>query len=305
MLWHKTLGRSLVATTAFCALFSVGFAQQDTVTIGFSNWSKRFVFYQDLEQGLQEAAEANNVNLLVGDPNGDQAEQQSLVENFLTQGVDALILIPIDSQAVIPTVEAANEAGVPVITVDIAAEGGDVVSHIASDNCLGGRLAAQRMNEVLNGEGKVALITYPVISATIQREECFVEEIGNFSGIEIVATQSGQSDRARALSVTEDLLTQHSDLSGIFAVNDMMGLGALAAVQGAGKEDKVSIIGFDVEPEAAEAMKSGTAYKGSVAQQPQLLGQMALEIALKHLRGEEVPADIPVEVTMVTPENVQ
>lgn len=288
-----------------CAFFTAGLAQEEQATVGFSNWSKRFVFYQELEQGLQTAAEANNVNLLIGDPNGDQAAQQSLVENHLTQGVDALILIPIDSQAVIPTVETANQAGIPVITVDIAAEGGDVVSHIASDNCMGGRLAAQRMNEVLNGEGKVALITYPVITSTIEREECFVEEMGNYPGIEVVATQSGQSDRARALSVTEDLLLQHSDLNGIFAVNDMMGLGALAAVQGANKESQVSIIGFDAQPEAVDAMKSGSAYKGSVAQQPQLLGQMALEMMLQHLRGEEVPTNIPVDVMMVTPENME
>ena len=287
------------------SVFSSSVFAQEEPTVGFSNWSKRFVFYQDLEQGLSNAAEVSGVELLVGDPNGDQAAQQSLVENFLTQGVEGLILIPIDSNAVVPTVETANEAGVPVVTVDIAAEGGDVVTHIASDNCMGGRLAAERMNEILGGQGKVALITYPVISSTIEREECFAEAIAEYPDIEVIARQSGQSDRARALSVTEDLLLQHPDLAGIFAVNDMMGLGALAATEAANKEDQVSIIGFDAQPEAVEAMQAGSAYKGSVAQQPQLLGEMALEMMLRHLRGEEVPENIPVDVMMVTPENVQ
>jgi ribose transport system substrate-binding protein len=297
--------RTVVIVSLLGAFCSTALAQQQEHKIGFSNWSKRFVFYQDLERGLKGAAEENDVELFVGDPNGDQAAQQSLVENFLTRGIDGLILIPIDSRAVTPTVETANRAGVPVVTVDISAEGGDVVTHIASDNCMGGRLAAERMNEVLSGEGEVALITYPVISATIEREECFVEAIADYPGIEVVARQSGESDRNQALSLTEDLLLRNPGLAGIFAVNDMMGLGALAAVEAANKQEQISIIGFDAQPEAVEAMRSGSVYKGSVAQQSELLGEMALEMMLKHLNGEEVPDNIPVEVKMVTPGDLE
>ncbi len=302
--------RLMLRTALFASLVGAwltpAFAQdQEDTAIGFSNWSKRFVFYQQLEHGLSEAAEYAGVALSVGDPNGDQAAQQALIENFLSQGIKGLILIPIDSNAVGSTVEMANAAGVPVVTVDISAAEGDIVTHIASDNCMGGRLAAERVNDVLGGEGKIALITYPVISSTIEREECFLEAITDYAGIEVVANQSGESDRARALSLTEDLLLQHDDLAGIFAVNDMMGLGALAAVDAAGKSDQVSIIGFDAQPEAMEAMKSGTAYKGSVAQQPGLLGAMSLEMMLKHLDGEDIPANIPVDVMMVTPENAE
>lgn len=300
------LRQQVIVMFVVVALFS-GFAASalasDKITIGFSNWSKRFVFYQELERGIMDAAKEYGVDVRVGDPNGDQEKQQSLVENFLVQGIDALILIPIDSRAVVPTVETANAQNVPVITVDISAAGGDVVTHIASDNRLGGRLAAQRLNELLGGQGKVAMITYPVISATIEREEAFVEELAKYPGIELVATQTGQSQRDLAMSVTENFMQRHPDLDGIFAVNDMQGLGALAAVEAAGKSNQIAVIGFDAEPEAVDAIKAGTAYKGSVAQQPYLLGRIAVEKVLEHLKGQEVPASIPVAVEMVTAEN--
>ena len=107
----------LVALTVLLGL-SVSVLAADEITIGFSNWSKRFVFYQELERGILDAAEEYGVKVLVGDPNGDQEKQQSLVENFLVQGVDALILIPIDSKAVVPTIETANAHKVPIY-VDI------------------------------------------------------------------------------------------------------------------------------------------------------------------------------------------
>lgn len=278
----------------------VASAADDEIVIGFSNWSKRFVFYQELERGILDAAAENGVRVIVSDPNGDQATQQAQVENFITQGVDGMIIIPVDSRAVVPTVLTANDANVPVVTADISAAGGDVVSHIASDNRLGGSLAAERLSEVLGGEGKVAVITYPVISTTIEREEAFLEAIKDYPGIEVVATQSGQSQRDQAMSVTENFLQRYPDLDGIFAVNDMQGLGALAAVEAAGKGDQVAIVGFDAEPEAVAAMEAGSAYKGSVAQQPYLIGKTAVETLLKHLNGDEVADAIPVPVTMVT-----
>ena len=295
--------RSLACVLACGVLLvgqSVGAAAADRLTVGFSNWSKRFVFYQELERGIRDAANELGVHLLVSDPNGDQAVQQAHVENFLSQGINALILVPIDSKAVVPTVETANRAGIPVVTVDIASAGGDVVTHIASDNCLGGRLAAQRIAELLGGSGKVALITYPVITSTIERERCFLEEIQKYPRIEVVARQSGQSQRDRAMSLTENYLQRWPDLKAIFAVNDMQGLGALAAVQAAGRRDIV-IVGFDAEPEAVAAMKAGTPYKGSVAQDPYLMGRMAVEYAVKAVRGEKIPSNIPVPVKMVTP----
>ena len=294
----------LVALTVLLGL-SVSVLAADEITIGFSNWSKRFVFYQELERGILDAAEEYGVKVLVGDPNGDQEKQQSLVENFLVQGVDALILIPIDSKAVVPTIETANAHKVPVVTVDISAAGGDVVTHIASDNRLGGRLAAQLLNELLGGKGKVALINYPVITSTIEREEAFVEELRKYPGLELVAKQTGQSQRDLAMSVTENIMQRHPDLAGIFAVNDMQGLGALAAVEAAGKSDQIVIIGFDAEPEALDAIKAGRAYKGSVAQQPYLLGRMTVEKVLEYLSGAELPASIPVPVEMITAENAQ
>jgi ribose transport system substrate-binding protein len=281
-----------------------GTAKGKQYTIGFSNWSKRFEFYQELERGIKETAAKYGVSLRVADPNGDQATQQSEIENFIAQKVDALIMVPVDSKAVIPTIEYANRSKVPVVTVDIAAGGGNVVTFIASDNKLGGKLAADRMAEVLNGRGKIALITFRQITSTIEREQGFMDEIKKFPNIQVVASQTGDSQRDKAMSLTEDYLSKYPDLKGIFAVNDMQGLGALAAAQAANKKD-IAIIGFDASAEAVSAMKQGTPYIGSVAQQPYLLGQYAVESALKKLQGGKVEANIPVPVKMETPETLK
>lgn len=307
MNYKKVVAVLVVLIAIILPIYSAGQVEdvEDVRTIGFSNWSKRFVFYQDLEAGIVETAEEHGIEVLVSDPGGDQATQQSHVENFVARNIDLLILIPIDSQAVVPVVEYVNDHNIPVITVDIGAGGGNVETHIASDNIYGGELAAHRMADLLDGSGEVAVITFPEITSTIEREESFVRVIEEeYPDIEIVARQSGDSERDRAMSVTEDFLLAYPNLDGIFAVNDMQGLGALAAVEAAGRTD-ISIIGFDAQDEAVEAMKAGTPYKGSVAQQPYLLGEVAVETAIKILDGESVDSDIPVEVKMVTPEDVQ
>jgi ribose transport system substrate-binding protein len=274
------------------------------LVIGFTNWSRSFAFYVDLEKGLQEVADRENVKLITQDPNGDLMKQQQHLENYITQKVDGVIMIPIDSNASLPSAQAVMDKGIPIVTADIALQGSDEIkSHIASDNKLGGQLAAEYIGKVLDGKGKVAVINNPTITSVIERSDGFTETIeAKFPDIEIVAVQNGESKREKALSLTENFLQSHPDLDAIFSVNDMMALGALQAVNAA-KKDNVTIVGFDATDEALQAIVDGSRM-ASVAQQPIEIGKFALEALLKVIRGEQVEANIPVPVAIVNSDNV-
>ena len=264
--------------------------QREQIVVGFSNWSRSFEFYVDLEKGMQEVADAQGVKLITQDPNGDLAAQTKQVEDFITQGVDGIVLCPIDSNAAVTEAETINQAGIPLVTTDIAVAGGDAASHIASDNTLG-------------GTGKVALINNPTITSLIERETGFTDTMAQkYPDIEIVAVQSGESKREKGLSVMENILQSNPDVQGVFAVNDMMGLGALQAVQAAQRDDIV-IVGFDATEEAVKYIKEGSALKASVAQNPVELGKTTMETMLKVIAGEQVEKNIPVPVELVTAGN--
>ena len=257
----------------------------------------------DFLRVMQEVADAQGVKLITQDPNGDLAAQTKQVEDFITQGVDGIVLCPIDSNAAVTEAETINQAGIPLVTTDIAVAGGDAASHIASDNTLGGQLAAQFIGEQLGGTGKVALINNPTITSLIERETGFTDTMAQkYPDIEIVAVQSGESKREKGLSVMENILQSNPDVQGVFAVNDMMGLGALQAVQAAQRDDIV-IVGFDATEEAVKYIKEGSALKASVAQNPVELGKTTMETMLKVIAGEQVEKNIPVPVELVTAGN--
>jgi ribose transport system substrate-binding protein len=180
------------------------------------------------------------------------------------------------------------------------------VAHIASDNHEGGEIAAQEMAKLLGDKGEVAVIDNPAIVSVVDREKGFTAKLSQIaSGIKVVASQSGDSKREKAQAVAEDLLQAHPGLTGIFAVNDEMALGALQAVVAAGRQDKISIIGFDASSEGvSEIAKGSSAFKASVAQDPVKIGEIVTQTALAVLKGEKVDKLIPVPVVLVDKSNV-
>ena len=210
----------------------------------------------------------------------------------------------IDSEASGSEVQMVNEAGIPIATVDIACTGGgDIATHVASDNYLGGQLAAEYLGEALGGKGEVAVISNPTITPLIEREKGFTETIAEkYPDIEIVSNQSGESTREKGLEVAENMLEKYPNLAGIFSTNDMMGLGAVQAIQA--KNMETIVVGFDATEEACNAMKEDGPMKASVAQQPKLLGAQVLESIVNSINGEEVEPEIKVEVKVVSVENV-
>ncbi len=269
----------------------------DAKTIGVTLLTVQHQFYQDLRAGLEEEAKSLGYKLIITTAEFDSARQANQIDQFIVQKVDAIVVCPCDSRSVGASIVSANEAGIPVFTADIANMSplGKVVAHVASDNRQGGRVAAKLMAEALDGAGKVAILTHPEVTSVMDRVAGFKEGLADHSEIEIVAELSAEGKRDRAVRVTEDLLQSHRDLAGIFAINDDSALGALAAVEAAGKAKQITIVGYDATPEAREKIKSGAIY-GDVIQNPRQIGKLTIQTIHDALQGRKVPAVIPVEV---------
>jgi ribose transport system substrate-binding protein len=272
--------------------------------IGISLLTKEHVFYRELEKGLREAAAKHGFDLIVNSGDWDLAKHQAQLENYIVQRVDAIVVCPVDSKGIGPAIQKANQAKIPVFTADIKAEGGAIVSQIASDNVAGGRLAAEYLAKILSGKGEVAIIDQPMTQSVIDRVRGFTEVIARSPEVRIVARPSGEGVRDRAMKAAEDLLQAFPNLAGIFGINDDSALGALAAVEAAGRKG-IAIVGYDGIPEARQAILRGSALKADVVQYPLEIGRITIETIARHLAGESVPADIPVKVGLIDATNAQ
>lgn len=281
-------------------IFSSGCQKKtDTrLTVGVSLLTREHPFYRELEAGLLETAQKENIRLLIDAGEWDLVKHFNHVDNFIVKQVDAIILCPCDSKGIIPAIEKANEAGIPVFTSDIRAMGGKIVSHIASDNLLGGKLAGEYMMKLLNGQGKVALIEQPITETAILRAQGFNEIAAQYPDVEVVAQLNGEGVRDKAMKVMEDILQSHRQLDGVFCINDESALGALAAIEAAHRTN-IHLIGFDAQPEALQAIRENRALIADVAQYPRKIAQLTIEAISKHLKGIPVDAFIPVEVGVI------
>lgn len=270
-------------------------------TIGVSLLTAQHQFYQELRAGLEDAAKEKGYKLMIVSAEFDSARQADQVDDFIVRKVDAMVLSPCDSRSVGASIVAANEAGIPVFTADIAntSSVGKVVSHIASDNVQGGREAAKLMATALGGKGKVAILSHPEVASVSDRVKGFKEEIAGHPEIAIIAELSAEGKRDRAAKVMEDMLQAHPDLTGVFGINDDSALGALAAVEAAGKAAQVKIVGYDATPEARAKIESG-AIHGDVIQNPRRIGELTLAAIDDFFNGKPPKAVMPVEVGVFT-----
>jgi ribose transport system substrate-binding protein len=299
--WAIVLGVALLTLPSGCGKQEAQSTGTGKITIGVSLLTRTHPFYQDLEAGLREAATAAGYELLVTAGEFDVARQKDQLQDFIVRKVDAIVVCPCDSKSIGTAIKAANDAGIPVFTADIAclAEGVKVISHVASDNVAGGRLAAQALAEAIGGSGKVAIIDHPEVESVIQRVAGFEEEIAKHPGIEVVAKLSGHGVKDQAFRTTEDILQSHPELSGIFGINDDSALGALAAIEKAGKQGRVKIVGFDAVPEAREAIKAGKIH-ADVIQQPKLIGQTTINTIKQYIGGGQVQPTVLIPCGLFT-----
>jgi ribose transport system substrate-binding protein len=269
------------------------------VTIGLSVSTLNNPFFVTLKDGADKAAKEAGADLIVVDAGDNTAKQISDIEDLIQKKVSVLLINPTDSAAVVSAVEAANKANIPVITVDRASNGGKVVSHIASDNVKGGSMAADYIMKTLGNKGNIVeLQGIAGTSAARDRGKGFHNVVDGKDGVKVVASQPADFDRAKGLSVMENILQGNKDIQAVFAHNDEMALGALSAIQAAGKNN-ILVVGFDATDDAVKAVKAGK-MAATVAQKPDLIGKTAVETALKVAKGEKVDASIPVELQLIT-----
>ncbi len=269
-------------------------------SIGLSVSTQNNPFFVTLADGAKKAANDAGVDITVADAGDDATKQVSDIEDLVSSGISVLIVNPVDSDAVTGAVEAAMAKGVKVISVDRAVNGVEIDCQIASDNVAGAELATQYIVDTL-GEGvKVAeLVGVSGASAAIDRSQGF-HNVAD-TKLDVVASQTADFDRTKGMSVMENMLQANGDIKGVFAANDEMALGAVEAISGAGKD--VLVVGFDATDDAIEAIKAGR-MGATIAQQPELIGSTAVDNAIKLMNGETIEKSIPVEVTLVTADNV-
>lgn len=305
----KRFGKLVILFTVGCMLIlgSQGFAAEYKVALVMKTLSNPF--FVDMEAGAKQAAEELGVELIVqaAERETDTARQMEIVENLIIQKVDALCLVPSGSQELAPAIKKANDAKIPVLIVDTKMDpeamknvGATALTFIGSDNYLGGSIAADSLAKALGEKGKVAVLEgISGHETAYARDAGFKETLAKkYPGIEIVASQPANWERAQGMDVFTNMLEAHPDIQGLFTANDMMALGAIQAIKAA-KRDDIVVIGFDAVDDAKAAIKAGEML-GSIAQYPSAMGYTAVQKAVEAIEGKPIDEHIGTKVELIT-----
>ncbi len=268
-------------------------------------------FWKSVHAGAQNAAkEIGNVEILWKAPTrgDDPNEQISIVQNFITRGVDGICLAPIDSRSLVDVVKSAKQAGIPTVIIDSGLEDStDIVSFVATDNENGGHLAARELGKRLNGKGNVILLRYnPGSESTEQRERGFLQTIrSEFPEIKLLSDdQYAGTDENSALDKSQQVLLKYGrEVNGIFAVNESSTIGMLKALEDAGLSKKVIYIGFDSSDRLVQGLADGN-IQGLVLQDPVNMAYLGVKTLCEHLDGKPVEKRVATGETVATPENM-
>jgi ribose transport system substrate-binding protein len=270
-------------------------------------------FFVDMRRGAQEAADRLGVQLDVqaAEREIDVEKQMQIVENMIQTGIGALAITPSGSREIISALVKARDAKVPIIVVDTrldqkaAADAGvHAETFVGSDNYEGGKLAGGYLVKATNGKARVAILEgIPGHETGDSRLRGFREAVSSAPAITIVASQPANWERDQGFNVFQNMLQAHPDIDAVFAASDLMALGAIEAIAAAGKTGKIRVVGFDALDDAKKAIAAGT-MEASVAQFPSEMGKIAVESAVKAMRGEKLPPDIVVNLAMVTKDSL-
>lgn len=268
---------------------------KDTIALAISTLDNPF--FVTLKDGAQKKADELGYKLVVLDSQNDPAKELANVEDLTVRGVKVLLINPTDSEAVGNAVKMANRNKIPVITLDRGAASGNVVSHIASDNVAGGKMAGDFIAQKLGASAKVIQLEgIAGTSAARERGEGFKQAIDAHK-FNVLASQPADFDRTKGLNVMENLLASKGDVQAVFAQNDEMALGALRAIKAANKS--VLVVGFDGTDDGVKAVQTGK-MAATIAQQPDLIGALGVVTADKILKGKKVEAKIPVDLKVIS-----
>ncbi|CQR24783.1 D-ribose-binding protein precursor RbsB [Streptococcus varani] len=270
------------------------------LNIGVSLSTTNNPYFVAMKDGLEKSASTQGLTLKLSDAQDDAARQANDVQNFISQKVDAILINPVDSDAIVPVIKDANAANIPVILIDRGSNGGEVLTTVASDNVEAGKMAAEFAVKELGEKAKAfELSGVPGASATVDRGKGF-NDIAK-AKLSVLSSQSANFDRAQALNTTQNMIQANKDVQVIFAQNDEMALGAAQAVKSAGLTN-VMIIGIDGQPDAHKAIKAGE-MTATIAQQPAKMGEIALQAAIDHYQGKTVEKQTVSPIYLVNKDN--
>lgn len=277
--------------------------KQITIGITYQNLQNEFII--NIQDAVRAEAKKLNVNLLESDGQGSADNQYSQVQNFIAEGVDAIILNPYDKEGDVRVVDAAVAAHKPIVVVNAIVSNLDKANaYVGSRDAEAGRIEMQRIADILHGKGNIVIIHGPNgHSAEVQRTEGIREILTNYPDIKVVAEQTANWDRAQALDLMQNWLASGQKIDAVVAQNDEMALGALKAVEAAGKQDQIAVIGIDAIPDALKAVADGKMV-GTVFQDAKGQGTLAVDLAVDLVQGKPVQHDNYIPFQLVTKTNV-
>lgn len=290
-------GKSVTSTAATAASGKLRFA---VVPKGLTHQ-----FWLTVKAGADAAGKDLGVEITWVGPEKETevVKQINLIEDQIGAGVNAIVMAACDQDALVDVIKKALDKGIPVVTIDSGVNSDLPHSFIATDNVAGAQAAARELAKLIGEEGDVGLIPFVKGAGTSeQREEGFKKGIAEFPNIKIADVQYSQSDVIKAMNVTEDMLTAHPDLKGIFAANEPAAVGVVQALEAAGKAGQVKLVAFDAGDDEVAALKKGT-IQALIVQNPFRMGYEGVKTALNVINGKQVEKRIDTGVTVVTMEN--
>ena len=260
------------------------------------------VYWQSVKAGAEAAGRefGCNIQWLGPEREGDRERQIQIIEDVIVQKVDGVVLAPLDRESIAPSVDKLASVKIPCAIVDSAVASDNYVTFAATDNYLGGVLAARRMGQILNGKGNVLVMKYaPGSASTTDRENGFIETMQKeFPGIKIADTKYGQDTVETALQAAEDILTRNADVQGFFACNESTAVGTLQALQSQ-KRAEIKMVGFDASTALLDGLQAGQ-IDALVVQNPYKMGYEGVKAVMMSIQGKPVEKKIDTGVTLVT-----
>lgn len=309
----------LGAASALALTFSVATsatAQEKKYTIALVPGLTTDAFYITMQKGAQAAADALGVELVFqGAPDFNPVTQVPVLDAVIARAPDAILIAPTDTTQLIEPLRKAYDAGIAVITVDTfigtgvyqtgAGDADFPLAYIASDNVLGGRMAARALADAIGGEGKVFVSNVkPGISTTDQREAGFKAEMAeNFPKVTVLETQFNDNDANKAASQLQGVFARDADLKGVFGANLFSALGAGTGVQQAGQTGKIKVVAFDAPGSIVDNINSGLV-DVAIAQHPAEIGYYGVVSAYAQLTGNSIPVSIGTGFTIMDKSNI-
>lgn len=274
----------------------------DGVKIGVSIADLSNPFYVDIQDGMESVMKEGD-ELIIMDAGFDAAKQISDIEDMIQQGVDIVCVDPVDSAGIKSSLEACQNAGIPVVAFNSPVDDTDLVNcTVVSDNYMAGELIGEALAEQLGGSGKIAMLTYDVAVVCYDRAEGFVSALSNYPDMEIVVRQEITPGTDTALPVMENILQSYPEITGVFCLNDPSALGALAAIEAAGKLDSIKVVAVDGSDDGKASIAAGRLL-ATAAQHPVEIGSETIEACYSLLNGDQVEAEILIPVELVDASN--